>query len=134
MDREAETRFVNMNGRFCHRHDAIIRQIAMMHSVLRSPLLRIVRIREHINCFISWFNEQRPHQGLRGRTPEEVYSRTNPANEQRRFEPRIRWPKRSLCAAPQARTKGRRGARIELNVTFYNGQKALPSVELKKAA
>ena len=96
--------------------------------------LRRGSFREQINSFISWFNENRPHQGLGGRTPEEVYRGEIPANEKPRFEPRRRWPKRSLCAAPQARTKGSRGVRLELHMTFYAGHKSLPIVELRNAA
>ena len=57
-----------------------------------------------------------------------------PANEQPRFEPRKKWPRDSLCAAPQAPVKSRRGARLELAITFLNGHSQLPIVELKKVA
>ncbi len=84
--------------------------------------------------YLKWYEEHRPHQGLGGQTPNEVYYGRLPANEQPRFEPRKKWPRDSLCAAPQAPVKSRRGARLELSITFLNGHSQLPIVELKKVA
>ena len=57
-----------------------------------------------------------------------------PANAEPRFEPRITWPRRSSCAAPQAQIKGRRGARLTLVVGYLEDRKHLPVVELRRAA
>ena len=138
---------------WCHRKDIQWRygavgqhgSIAIVERFIRSfkeEFLRRILIsmgresfREQVNSFISWFNELRPHQGLGGRTPEEVYRGKRPANEKPGFEPRRRWPKRSLRTGSQARRmKGRRGTRLELHVTFHSGHRSLPIVELKNAA
>lgn len=51
---------------------------------------------------------------LKGKTPDEVYSRQGPANELPRFVPRKRWPRGSPCATPQTLVKGQRGVKLEL--------------------
>jgi transposase InsO family protein len=96
--------------------------------------LRHDGVRRQIELYLSWYAEYRPHQGLGGQTPNEVYYNRAPANEEPRFEPRKKWPRDSLCAFPQAKVKGRRGTRLELAVTFLRSHNQLPVVELKKAA
>jgi hypothetical protein len=51
-------------------------------------------------CYIDWFNQHRPHQGLYGATPLEIYEGVTPANIKARYEPRKQWPINSGCAAP----------------------------------
>jgi hypothetical protein len=48
--------------------------------------------------------------------------------------PRPRWPKGLPCARPWALTRGRPGARRELQVTFHGGRKHLPIVTLERVA
>jgi hypothetical protein len=84
--------------------------------------------------FITWFNAFRPHSSLGGQTPNEVYFRRQPANRKSRLEPRAKWPRGSPCAAPQARVKGKCGARFTLHIRFHAGRKQLPVVTLRKAA
>ena len=91
-------------------------------------------MRRELTFFIDWFNGHRPHQGLSGRTPKEIYCDKPPANEAPRFEPRKKWPSNSGCASPQARIEGRRGTRLELVVSYFGDKKHLPVVQLKKAA
>jgi len=55
-------------------------------------------VRLHIALYVSWFLESRPHQGLGGRTPNEIYRGGTPANTKLRIEPRPRWPRGSPCA------------------------------------
>ena len=83
---------------------------------------------------VRWYNEHRPSQALSGRTPNEVYFDRAPANERPRYEPRRKWPRKSPCAAPRAKVKGRRGMRLELALSFLEGRKHLPVVEIRPAA
>jgi hypothetical protein len=84
--------------------------------------------------FITWFNAFRPHSSLGGQTPNEVYFHRKAANRKPRLEPRSRMPRGSPCADPQARVKGKCGARLTLQVRFHAGRKQLPIVTLSKAA
>jgi putative transposase len=87
-----------------------------------------------LSLFVEWYNGHRPHSTLEARTPDEVYFALQPACRAARFEPRPRWPRDSPCAEPQAHVRGRRGQRLDLNVTYLAGRRHLPIVELKKAA
>jgi transposase InsO family protein len=91
-------------------------------------------VRRHIACYLSWFCESRPRQGLGGRTPNEVYNGKKPANTKPRFEPRSRWPRGSPCAEPQAGITRRRASRLTLSVKFVDGRRQLPVVQVKAAA
>ena len=92
------------------------------------------RFREELVLFIHWFNAHRPHQTLRGRTPDEKYLDRMAASERWRWEPRPDWPESSGCAAPLAEVKGRAGARLRLKVEFLEGRRHLPVVALRKVA
>jgi putative transposase len=91
-------------------------------------------LRRELSLFVEWYNGYRPHSRLEARTPDEVYFDLPPACRAPRIEPRRRWPRRSPCAGPQARVRGRRGQRLNLTVSYLAGRKHLPIVELKKAA
>jgi transposase InsO family protein len=91
-------------------------------------------LRRELSLFVEWYNGHRPHSTLKARTPDEVYFDLPPACRAARFEPRLRWPRDSPCAGPQAPVRGRRGQRLDLNVTYLVGRRHLPIVELKKAA
>jgi putative transposase len=91
-------------------------------------------MRQELSVFVEWYNGHRPHSTLDARTPDEAYHDLQPACRAPRFEPRHRWPPGSPCAAPQAKVRGRRGQRLELNVSYLPGRKHLPIVELRKAA
>jgi len=90
--------------------------------------------RRELLLFLSWYNGHRPHNWLDARTPDEVYFGKPAACCAPRLEPRRRWPRDSPCAQPQATIRGRRGARLELQVSHLAGRKHLPIVELKRAA
>jgi transposase InsO family protein len=96
--------------------------------------LRTDAMRLEIACYIDWYNQHRPHSGLQGRTPCEVYKGKHPANQQPRFEPRSRWPRGSPCAAPLAKIDGRAGSKLVLVVGYFEGRKHLPVIELKRVA
>jgi len=91
-------------------------------------------LREELARFIEWYNEWRPHEWLRGATPNEVYYKRRPANRLPRFEPRARWPRPSPCAAPRTLVKGQPGVRLVLRVSYHAGRKHLPIVTLRRAA
>ncbi len=95
---------------------------------------RVESMRRELSFYLAWFNEHRPHQSLGGRTPLEVHEGRTPANEAARLEPRLRLPKHSRCAGPQAKVKGQPGGRIELVITLFKGRRQLPIVKLKEAA
>lgn len=84
--------------------------------------------RNELQLYIDWFNEHRPHMTLKGRTPNEVYFNTRPANQQPRFESRKHWPRGSPCAKPRTLAKGQPGVRLELEEDFIGDRKHQPIV------
>ena len=80
------------------------------------PLSRETMRRE-LALYSSWFAEHRPHQGLDGSTPNEVYDG------------------RPACdVAIKEKQKPTKIPRRELVVRFYEGRRQLPIVELRRAA
>ena len=67
-----------------------------------------------LSCYFDWFARQRPHQGLDGRTPREVYD-CSPVVE-------------------RAKPKAKEVPQSELIVRFHEGRSQLPIVELRRAA
>jgi transposase InsO family protein len=96
--------------------------------------LRGKSFRRELRWYADWFNQDRPHSALDGRTPHEVYYKLSPACERPRFEPRARWPRTARCAFPHAPVAGNRGAPIRLDVRYDGGRKHLPIVDLRLAA
>jgi hypothetical protein len=80
-----------------------------------------------------WYNASRPHTWLGGKTPNEVYLGTFPANRRPRYETRARWPRGSPCAQPWALVRGSSGVKLTLEVRYHAGRKHLPIVTLKRA-
>jgi putative transposase len=103
------------------------RRLALV-SFRRSEFVR------ELSLWAAWYNGNRPHETLRAKTPDEVYFGKRPACRAPRFEPRTQWPRRSPCAAPHVLIRGRPGVSVELVVTFQDGRKHLPLVELRRAA
>ena len=95
---------------------------------------RRVSMRRHVSLYLEWFLEFRPHQGLDGQTPQEVYEGREPANKKARWEPRPKWPTNSPCASPQAKPRKRRASRLSIVVRFHAGSRHLPIVEVKRVA
>jgi transposase InsO family protein len=87
-----------------------------------------------LTATVDWYNHFRPHTWLGGKTPNEVYKGTFPANRRPRFEPRARWPRGSPCAQPWALVRGSPGAKVMLDMSFHQGYKHLPIVKLKRVA
>jgi putative transposase len=100
------------------------------------PLVPLRRSTFHceIGAAIDWYNEQRPHMTLGGRTPNEVYAGRFPANRKPHYEPREHWPRSSVCARPVTLVKGQPGARIGIHVKFASSRRHLPIVHVKRAA
>jgi putative transposase len=96
--------------------------------------LRRESMRRHVSLYLAWHSEFRPHQGLGGQTPKEVYEGKRPANRKQRWEPRPRWPKDSRCAAPQVKPRKRPASKLGVVVRFHEGSRHLPIVEVKPAA
>ena len=93
-----------------------------------------MELRQELSLFVDWYNGHRPHSTFEARTPDEVYFDLPPGCQAPRIEPRLRWPRGSPCAGPQAPVRGRCGRRFGLRVSYLAGRKHLPTVELKKAA
>jgi len=96
--------------------------------------LRLADMRAELAVYGTWYNEHRPHTALAGRTPMEVYDARDPANRAPRVEPRRRWPPGSRCARPFAPTAGRAGQRVRLKLSYLDGRRHLPVVEITTAA
>ena len=104
-----------------------------MTSIIGTTLTRAA-LQKKLAMYFHWFEEHRPHQGLGGRTPREVFCGLAPANEAPRYEPRPGWPRRSSCARPLARPKEDPGGELELLVEFLDEEKQLPIVTLRRVA
>jgi putative transposase len=95
--------------------------------------LRPDALQRELSSYLAWFHEHRPHQGVGGRTPSEMHDGLWPANEDSRIEPRPRWPEDSLCALPTAKI-GHRSTKFQVILSFHDGSRHLPKVEVKQAA
>ena len=111
----------------------ILTMKTMLGCLLLIPYRRD-KFREELFAAIEWYNEFRAHSWLGGRTPDEVYYRKFPANRKPRHEPRAAWPRGSPCARPWALVRGKPGAELTLEVSFYRARKHFPMVNLKRAA
>ncbi len=87
--------------------------------------LTLAGIRHEIRLYAIWYDTKRPHMALTGRTPHDVY--TARALKPRRLEPRPNWPHRPARCRPG-------GDRFTLDVSYIEGRKHLPVVELRRAA
>ena len=87
--------------------------------------MSLVAMRREINLYVIWYNTQRTHMALGGKTPREVYE--GRARRRRRLEPRPHWPHRG-----HRRKTG--GDKFRLDVTYIEGRKHLPVIELRRAA
>ncbi len=96
--------------------------------------MNIDRMKAELGLFARWYNAERTHEFLDGRTPDEVYHGRAPANAQPRWEPRPKWPRSSPCAAPQAPVRGPCGARLKLVIHFQGQRRHLPVVKLRRIA
>ncbi len=95
---------------------------------------RLATFEHELALYVSWYNRHRPHGRLRGAVPDEIFYHQRPACRTPRFEPRLRWPRRSRCASPQTLIRGRPGAELMLEVAFQARRRHLPIVTLKRVA
>jgi putative transposase len=99
-----------------------------------SVALRKDLFRKQLGSYVRWYHSFRPHAGLAGRTPDEVYFEKGPAQKRPRFEPRARWPRSAPCAGPPARMRAGPGKPLELVVDFLDRERRLPVVEIRRVA
>lgn len=148
------TQFQGVYGAWCQRHGVTPRygaigkygSIARVERFWRSlkdeafgPRRRLVPLSLRAivvlsGHYVTWYNEMRPHQGLAGRTPHEVFYGKRPAHQRPRIEPRARYPDAAPCASPQAPVRGRRGGAFRVVVSHPPGLPHLPLVSLRNAA
>jgi putative transposase len=100
----------------------------------RVPPLGSSQMRNACDAYLEWFNQERPHQGLAGRTPKEVFDRARPAHRRPRLEPRARYPDAARSAKPHARVRGKPGVKFDLVLSRPADAPHLPIVRLRKAA
>jgi putative transposase len=98
-----------------------------------SVALRKDVFRRQLSWYVGWYHASRPHQGLGGRTPDEVFFEQTPAQRRPRFEPRKQWPRSAPCARPRARMRAGAGQPLELVVDFVDRERRLPIVGIKRA-
>lgn len=95
---------------------------------------KLEEMRKELGAYFTWYNEFRPHQGLSGMTPNEVYFGRSPANHSPRYEPRPDWPVQSPSAKPDVPIKDKPGAQLESVVYSFSGKRHLPIIALRKVA
>jgi putative transposase len=96
--------------------------------------LQLDTMRRELAYYALWYNHHRPSEALGGRTPWESYANLRPANVKPRLEPRANWPARSPCASPQTAIRGTRATNLSLAVSYVEGRRHLPVIELRRAA
>ncbi len=78
--------------------------------------LSLDAMRRQRSLYLFWFEEHRPHQGLEGQTPKEIYAGL------------------PIAKAATRKSKAREIPRSKLVVRFLEGRTQLPIVEIKEAA
>ena len=76
---------------------------------------RLADFRRELSFYVCWYNEIRPHQGLEGRIPQEVYDGADPPASHTN-QPNSKLPP------------------LKLQVSHFERRRHLPVVELRKAA
>ena len=87
--------------------------------------VRLDVMRTELTVYVSGFNEHRPHQGLDGCTPKEIYEDVIPLSQARHLEFRPACRGTRNHAVP---------GRLRLAVTYHEGRRQLPIIGLKWAA
>jgi transposase InsO family protein len=82
-----------------------------------------------VEAFIGWYNAFRPHESLRGATPNEICRRVRPARDGPRFEIRARYPTR-----PGEKLRAKKGTVVKLSITDHEGRFHLPVICWRSAA
>ena len=92
------------------------------------PLRRDEMVAE-VEAFVGWYNAFRPHESLRGATPNEIYRRVRSARDGPRFEIRARYPTRR-----GGMLRGKKGVVVKLWIGHHEGRSHLPVIRLRAAA
>jgi len=95
--------------------ERFIKTLKYEYTKLISVPVNFDDMRYELALFFTWYNEYRPHEYLKGKTPQEVYS-NSPPTKMIEFE------------------KGSDIPEMELRLSFLEGRKHLPIIEFKKAA
>ena len=88
--------------------------------------LRREAMRKELSVYCSWFNGHRPHQALKGRTPREIYE-----NPELLEVPSCTGPRETRSTIHDV---AKQHPRFTLGVSYYEGRRHLPIIELKRAA
>jgi len=72
-------------------------------------------MRQELSLYIQWYNQFRPHEYLKSKTPEEVYANSPPLKTLE-FKNNSEMPE------------------LKLNISYLEDRKHLPVVEIKEAA
>jgi transposase InsO family protein len=86
--------------------------------------MSLAAMRRELHLYTVWYNTERTHMGLAGKTPHEIWSGRD--RRRRRLEPRPKWPHRPR--------RDESGDRFTLDVSYVEGRKHLPVIELRRAA
>ena len=92
------------------------------------PLRRTEMLIE-LDIFIGWYNVRRPHMGLGGATPNEIYRGLRPARAGPAYEIRPRYPVRR-----RERLRRKKGTVVRLVLGHHEGRPHLPVIHLRPAA
>ena len=95
--------------------ERFIKSMKDEHTRIISVPMNSDDMRFELSLYFIWYNEYRPHEYLKGRTPEEIYNNSPPLKM-------IEFKK-----APDI-------PEMELELSFLGGRKHLPIIEFKKAA
>jgi transposase InsO family protein len=82
-----------------------------------------------VSAITDWYNRFRPHEALRGATPNEIHRRVRPARDGPRFEIRERYPTRR-----GQKFRGKKGDVVKLEIRRHTGRSHLPVIRLRAAA
>jgi transposase InsO family protein len=123
-----------------HRYGALGKHgsIALVERFIRSMKVELLRpallvpfpigeMQAKLDVYAQWYNEHRPHQGLRGLTPDELATGVTPARKLARVEPRARYP------VPDDGTVKARVVELRLEVKRARAARDLVVVELNAA-
>jgi transposase InsO family protein len=97
---------------------------------------RLRALTKELELYAQWFNEHRPHQGLGGKTPNEIFEGRVAARDGPKWETRRSCQRRVSNDRDRTRAalRDERGTAIELVVRRVEGRAHLPIVELRRAA
>jgi hypothetical protein len=82
-------------------------------------------MRRELRFYATWYNQWRTHMALAGKTPRDVYDGRSVVR--RRIETRPQWPHRPRRSTGDV-------TKIQLAVSYVEGRKHLPVIELRRAA